>query len=130
MAKEQYSMSRDEERYYGKFDTIEEALAEAESNDYGTVWIGIVSPPPAPESRWCAEDWLEDVSCQDEYCGEWAEAWDRSTEKQRQELEDEVRQVMAAWLDRHKLRPTFWNINGATKYVADENGKLAVAVQR
>lgn len=38
-----------------------------------------------------------------------ADGWYRSTTAQREELEREVRAVMAAWLDRHDLRPKFWN---------------------
>lgn len=65
--------------------------------------------PPAPEGYFDAESWLETVSCQDDYMGDHAENWDNSTKEQRDELTKEVQAVMAAWLDRHNLRPTFWN---------------------
>jgi len=46
--------------------------------------------------------------------GDHAEDWDMSTKEQRAELEREVRSVMAAWLDRHNLRPTFFNVHNST----------------
>lgn len=73
-------------------------------------YIGKLVPPSPPEDRFGAEGWLDDVSCQDDYSGDHAEDWDASTREQREELETEVRRVMAAWLDRHGLRPAFRNV--------------------
>lgn len=96
-----------EDNFQGTFDTkqdaIEEALANADEGE--TIHVGRLCPPIQPEEYWAAEDWLEHVSCQDDYTGDFADDWEESTEWQRQELEREVRAVMAAWLDRHKLRP-------------------------
>lgn len=116
----QYTLSRDGERYYGRYATVQEALNEANSD---RCWIGIATPPPSPETMWHAEDWLEHVSVQDSYCGEWAEDWDESTKSQRDELEDEVRRVMAAWLDRHGLRPKFWTVTDSVEYVLDKSNE-------
>ena len=87
---------------------VADAVEEATNGyAYETFWVGKCVPPPRPEDMWCAEDWLEHVSVQDSYSGEWAEDWDGSTRVQRNELEQEVRSVLAAWLDRHNLRPKF-----------------------
>jgi hypothetical protein len=102
MEAKRYSVSRDGETYHGSFATLEEAKAE------GSRWVGEIEYPMQPEFWWSAEDWLEHVSCQEEYSHEAAEGWDTSTEAERQELEKEVHAVMAAWLDRHKLRPEFF----------------------
>lgn len=98
---------------YGSVDfpTKEEAIAEGRALYPGeTFYVGQIEAPTPPEDLWRAEDWLEHVSVQDAYCGEHAEDWDDSTEGQRKELEEEVSKVMAAWLDRHDLRPKFWNV--------------------
>lgn len=111
--KRKYCYSIDEERYHGDFDTREEAFAEGatEPSVGRVIWTAVCVPPRQPEMLWHAEDWLDHVSCQDDYLGDHAEAWDTSTKEQREELEREVRAVMVAWLDRHNLRPAFWNID-------------------
>lgn len=121
-----YSYSTDEEIYHGTFDTIEQACDEAagEVNIGSNFWVGEQSKP-SPESYWDADDWLEHVSCQDDFAGDWAENWDESTKEQREELQVEVRAVMAAWLKRHNLEPKFWNINKPRKfYVAGKVGEV------
>ncbi len=119
-----FSYSFDEERFDGDYATREEALAEAvaEGSDRPCIWVGENVPPTQPEYRWHAEDWLEYVSCQDDYSGEWAEGWDDSTKEQRAELEDQVRQVMADWLDKHKLRPRHYTVTNIVEH--DAAGKL------
>lgn len=112
-----FAISTDNENFHSKCPTIEAAIEEAiHDYDYEHFWVGRVIPPPQPETLWAAEDWLEHVSVQDEYSGEWAEEWDGSTDDQRAELETEVRRVMAAWLDRHQLRPKFFNITDPIEY--------------
>lgn len=71
-------------------------------------WIGRDRVPIQPEEFFHAEDWLESVSCSDEYNMECADGWDASTQEQREELDEIVRAAMAAWLDRHGLRPRFF----------------------
>lgn len=113
-----FAISTDEERYEGSYETIEDAIEEAANGyAYETFWVGECVPPPQPETLWRAYDWLEHVSCQDSYGGDYAEDWDDSTVEQMAELENEVQAVMAAWLDRHKLRPRFFLVEDAVKYV-------------
>lgn len=112
-----YAYSYNEENYQGDCDSREAAAAEAfaEDPEATVIWVGEVVPPPQPEGYWDAEDWIEHVAIQDEYATHWGEDWDGSTKEQRQELETEVRAVLAAWLDRHDMRPTFFNIDNPKK---------------
>ena len=128
-----YSYSTDEENYHGEYDSVEAACdgateeIEADENVVGRhFWVGEQVEPPAPESYWEADLWLEHVACQDEYSGDWADGWDgNSTNEQRAELEAEVRAVMANWLDKYDLRPKFWNIVNPRKfYVAGKVGDV------
>lgn len=119
----EYSYSTDGEHYHGTFASIEDALDEAfaSSDDPNErIFVGECVAPTQPETYWDAADWLEHVSCQDEYSCDWSEDWGESTNEQRIELETEVRQVMAAWLDRHGLRPRFWSINNDKQYTRDD----------
>jgi len=108
--------SDDEESYRGRFVTKEAAIHEATAEGLKRFWVGKCDPPVPPENYWDAEDWLERVSEQDDYSGEWAEDWDHSTKKQHKELEVQVRAVMAAWLDRYSLRPDFYNVTQVERY--------------
>lgn len=107
-----WAISGDSENYGSTtFATRDEAVAEGMAIYPDGFYLGRIVAPTQPEDRWSADDWLEHVSVQDDYSGEHAEDWDISTEEQREELETEVRKVMAAWLDRHGLRPDFWNVD-------------------
>lgn len=103
-----WTVSENGENFRGDFETREEAILEGQQ--YGNFWIGTVHEPIQPEQWWNADDWLEHVTVQDEYGGDDAEGWDDSTKEQREELEREVREVMSKWLDRHGLRPRFFNV--------------------
>lgn len=125
-----FAISTNEENYHGNYDTVADAVEEATNGyAYETFWVGKCVPPPRPEDMWCAEDWLEHVSVQDSYSGEWAEDWDGSTRVQRNELEQEVRSVLAAWLDRHNLRPRFYTIEDPVKYRV-EDGVAHIATKK
>jgi len=110
-----FSISTDEEQYYGSYETAEEAIEEATNGyAYTHFWIGECVSPTQPEDMWDSEDWLEHVSCQ--YPNLQHNHPDNSTKEQRAELEQEVKTVMAAWLDRHKLRPSFFVIENPVEY--------------
>lgn len=118
-----FSHSLDGEYYYHSFDTREEAIADATSayEDHGRFYVGEIVPPRQPELFFHAESWMDHVSDQDDYGGEWAEDWNKSTGPQLAELDEKVRAVMSEWLDRHKLRPTFWNIGKTERFeIRDE----------
>jgi len=107
-----WAISSDSENYnHADFKSKEEAIAEG-LIFYGgePFYVGELEEPTPPEDLFDCGDWLEHVSCQEDYEGDHAEGWDSSTKEQREELNQEVRQVLSAWLDRHNLRPSFWNI--------------------
>lgn len=122
--KNQYAYSTDGEGYTGKYDSHEEALAEAQ-NDYpdcSTFWIGTIQPPPPPEDFWCAEDWIEHVCVQDEYCHEWAEGWCDASNSQFEELEAEIRPILAAWIKKNGFTPNHYTVTDSKMYEV-EGGK-------
>ena len=108
-----WSISRDQERYDGLYPTAEAAIEEG-SQYAEPFWIGQCLDPTQPEDLWDATVWIEDVFSHEDYGGEWAEGHFDPSREQILELEAEVRPVMAAWLDRHGLRPKFWNIDPTT----------------
>lgn len=107
-----WAISGDGENYgHLEFPTKEAAIAEGRECYRGEAfYVGEIEPPTPPEDWFESGDWLETVSCQEDYSGDHAEGWDISSKEQRDELNAEVRKVMADWLDRHNLRPAFWNI--------------------
>lgn len=123
-----FSISTDEENFTEHHATVEDAIAAAVASGADRFWIGEDRSPTSPESYWSAEDWLDHVSQQDDYDGDWADAWDVSSEQQRKELEDEVVPILAAWLDRHGLRPKHFCIDEMTAYRFDVDQGRAVKV--
>ncbi len=108
-----WSISTDEEHYESLFDTAEEAVEEGRSGET-PFWIGQCVAPIPPENIWKAEDWIENVLLQWDYSGDWAEDSVSATGEQLAELESDVRKVMAAWMNRHRLRSTHWIIDPET----------------
>lgn len=100
-----FAISRCGGIFEGEFETRESAINDAIMHGWQKFYVGKMVKPTQPEFWFEASDWLEMVSCQDDYPGDWSTDWDRSTAAQRDELTQEVRAVLAAWLDRHNLRP-------------------------
>lgn len=101
-----WGVSRDEMSYHGAYDTEAEAEAEAEEGDY----IGQYRAPSKPEAFITTDlidDLIESISEHEDYGGEWAENWYDGNREQQEELAAAFRNVFAAWLDRHDLRPKF-----------------------
>lgn len=113
-----WSISTNEEEYDGTFGTMEEAIEEGKAAGYGAFWVGQCVSPTKPEDLfdgWSIESWLENsVYVHEDYMGDWAEGAVDASKEQREELAGDIRPLIAAWLDRHKLRPTHWNIDPAT----------------
>lgn len=106
---DKYCYSTNQERYYGEYGSREEALEAArDDGGEGTIWTGLaVTPDPAD---WIgAEDIIEHIQCQDDFAGEHAEDWPGETVAQRNELTEAVIEVFNQWMDRHGLRPKFFN---------------------
>lgn len=112
-----WSYSTDGEVYHSAHLTKAQAIAAGSWYD-GPYYVGQCVDPIPPEDLFTehdVENWIDgSVRCHDDYAGEWAEDAMRTTGKQREELAAEIRPLIAAWLDRHKLRPTFWNIDPMT----------------
>ena len=116
-----FVISQNEERFTSTlFDSREEAIENGkEEFDGEGFFVGEAVKPAQPETLFDSSDWLETVSCNDEYDVEWAEEWDTSTKEQRKELEAEVQAVMSKWLDKYDLRPKFFNVVN-TKWIPNE----------
>lgn len=122
---EKYAWSHDEETYYGDFATREEAAIEGTDGTIEqTCFVGRCVPPTQPEDRFDIDDLIDHVSCQDDYLGDHADKWYRGTREQEAEINREVRAAIAKWLDKHDLRPTFYNITDVEYWRWDGDGFL------
>ncbi len=114
---EKWAISTDGESYQHQFDTIEDAIAEGKHHGR-RFFVGKCVAPEPPENlfdRWSVDRWIDsEVREHEDYSGEWAADAIPATREQQNELAEQIRPVIAAWLDRHKLRPTFWNIDPAS----------------
>ncbi len=107
-----YSTSLCGELYSGEFDSIESAVEKMIATGREEFFVGENRSPQQPETYWHAEDWLQQVSCGDEYVGDWGD----STLDQREEVEAKVRPILGTWLDRYNLCPVFWFVEKALKF--------------
>lgn len=107
----QYAYSFDEENYTGDFDSPDEAAEEAfASGDYReSVFIATIVPVNGTD--WIhASDFLGDIMLSDDYLTDRAEHWPDCTPEQESELTQMLRRTFGEWLDKHGLRPTFFNV--------------------
>jgi hypothetical protein len=112
-----WSLSTDEEAYHGMFDSEEEAIAEGKATETGSFYVGKCIRPIQPEMLFhdmAVDDWLERVWDHEDYSGDWAEGQVSPTKYEILVLAEQIRPVIAAWLDRQKLRPTFFIIDPKT----------------
>lgn len=109
-----WSISTNEEHYHGTFDTMDEAIEEGKTY-HRTFWVGQCRTPEQPENLFDGYSvlrWLEgEVYEHDDYSGDWAEGAVDATVEQCEELSNEITPLIAAWLDRHNLRPRHWLID-------------------
>jgi hypothetical protein len=114
---QKYAYSTNEEFYHGEFSTPEQAAAEAfaEDPDLISYHVGLCVKPK-PEDYIDSQDILHRITeqAEDQFGGEWAESWCEMIcalpREKYEELNDALGKVMAEWLGRHGLRPTFYNI--------------------
>lgn len=128
MSEMKYAYSCDGERYHGCFDSIEDAFDEANCQDGESVWIGMIVRPHAPEAFVDADLVLDHISCQDEYSHECAEDWCMCSDAEKEELTEYLQAVVAGWIRRHKLEPTFFLVQGERQYRRDESGAVRPVV--
>lgn len=111
---------REDGGYFGEFDTREEAVFEEFSSEQDELsdeewkqlgcWVGEITPPRCPSSYIDANYVLEHIACQDEYCVDWAENWPNSSKEQEDELTAEFQRVFLTWMEKHNLKPKFFNV--------------------
>jgi hypothetical protein len=112
-----WSLSTDEETFHGMFDSEEEAIAEGKATETGSFYVGKCIRPIQPEMLFddmAVGDFIERVWDHEDYLGDWAEGQVSPNVEQVRELAEQIRPVIAAWLDRQKLRPTFFIIDPKT----------------
>jgi hypothetical protein len=113
-----WSLSTDEETYHGMFDSEEEAIAEGKATETGSFYVGKCIRPIQPEMLFdsiAVEDWIERrIYEHEDYSGDWADGDFAPNPDQMRELAEQIRPVIAEWLDRQKLRPTFFIIDPKT----------------
>lgn len=106
-----YSYSTNEENYYGKFASAEEAAETGfkENTDYDSLWVGV-------NKKFTAHDFisvraiLEQIAenAGDE-CGEAVGDWLEKLEKNPAKCE-ELKKLFGDWLEAHEP-VTFWSVN-------------------
>lgn len=112
-----YSYSTNEENYEGEFDTPEEAAQAcfAENPDHHVCWVG-EAVRPQPENFIDGDLLIEHIMEQDEFSGDWAEAWPEATKEQKADLDERLKNMFLEWMDAHDLRPSFWNIENPKQF--------------
>ena len=115
-----YAWSRDGERYAGGFDSIESAFADAEACNVVAPYIGALEPPKPGESYIDAALVIDHITEQDDYPPDLADGWPHASSEQLDELTEALRWVIGEWLDRHKLRETFFLVPDARQYVRED----------
>lgn len=118
MSGERYAWSSDGEVYVGDFASIERAFEDAEAEGCERPWIGKAGAPMV-EQYVDADLILEHITCQDDYTAEVAEEWPFATVMQCHELTEALQKVVAEWVDKHKLWPTFFVVRNAKRYERD-----------
>ena len=112
-----FSISTDEVCYEGKYETLEEALQEASHGyDYEEFWVGEIRKPRQPETFLDVDCLLDDIGDGDEDWSMDCANWHISIED-RSDLKNRFEKQMTEWLDERSLRPTWFVVDSATKYV-------------
>lgn len=116
-----WGYSTDGELFTGECETREQAIADGrvECDKVSKYYVGRYTKVDQPEELFDAGDFINHVSEQDSYLGEYADNWDMSTNEQRKELTEILRAAIAGWLDKHKLRPKFWLVECVTAHEMD-----------
>lgn len=125
MSEGKWSISTNEEDYCGIFDSEDEAISEGKATEDGSFFVGKCIAPAQPETlfhAYAVENWLEHCVWQHEdYLHDWAEGQVLPSKKQKEELAEKLRPIIAEWLDRHRLRPTFFVIDpDSVKYIEND----------
>lgn len=122
-----YTYSTNEEEYSGEYDTPEEAAKECfeQDDDCQACRVGEAVKPELSGGI-CARKIIDDIieNREDEYSGEWAEAWSSMMAKLPNEVYEELNGALAAavdaWVKKHGLEATFFNVENAKTYTREQ----------
>lgn len=100
---------------HGCYETREEAIQaaiegmeETESLEIGqTFQVILYRDPEPPEKYFDVESFFDHLMDQDDYLGEYTDQWFDSLKPHHGELEQAIRGVIAEWLKKHSLHPSF-----------------------
>ncbi len=115
-----YCYSFDEESYHGKYDTREEALAEAlsennsyaESNRFSNIYTAECDTKFFVEFLQLDSLWECMSNVAYDEIGEFSEGWPEVSEDAEKELTD----FMVEWAKKYKLEPTFYGVINIEKH--------------
>ena len=108
----------EEGRYYGKFATKEDAIAEGIAEGLEVFWVG-EARPPKPISEGIFADWVIDQAIdylEEDYSLDGCEF--KSTDDQRKTLQEELRLVVNRWLDQYNLHPKWFLVDNPERIEA------------
>lgn len=113
-----YSYSFNEENFYGEFDSIEEAIAEAKEDCCGDefeVFIGENGEfKPSVDGERCMDMLREQAA---DECGECSDNYLYEIPKgAEKELTDVLTEAFNKWAKKHGQEPNFYPVNNVKKY--------------
>jgi hypothetical protein len=108
-SKDTWGISGDGENFYGTLPSPEVAIHEGQAlYPDEPFWIGRFIDADPPEALWDGETWLDDLLTHQHYNHALGQDWaDNIPTPALEELQIEIRSVIARWIDRHNLQPDF-----------------------
>ena len=105
-----WTYSDNDEIFYGGMTVTREGAIRCLGEDYGSGYIGRIKPlPPFVVDT----DWVIDKARDDAYnlAGDASDGWlDEIPKGSEEELEEELSKVFNAWLKKHGLTPSFYEV--------------------
>lgn len=119
-----WTVSTDEENWpaLDGWETREQAIAEG-PEELGVepgecFFVGQMRAPSISVPD--ADDFIDHILCQDDFCLECAEGSFDCTKEQRKELTNLLEKTFFEWMDRHGLRPRHFMIENSEKLICGE----------
>ena len=116
----QFCYSWDDELFNsGRFDSVEEALADAaaEADEQHSVYVAEAEPwvnsTFYPSASWVLEHMQEQAWSE---AGEHAEDYAEVSIEARDELNEQLVTLLDAWCEKHGVVPTFYRVRKSTPY--------------
>jgi hypothetical protein len=123
-----WGWSTDGECYHGFYASREDAIkagaTEGAAEPGQRIFVGRFRAPIL-EGAIDASLILDQVTDQDDYCGDWAEDWPGCTQGQVDELTNIIRKAFCEWLGKHDLRPSFGVIDNPEELVIGDGPCMA-----